>query len=480
MSFDLNKIKEFEAEIQRREKEERDKKEEEARKIQEEKERVEKEKRHAAWKKAGIVYYKRMLKQEQEAEAFAKAVKAREAAEKAAIEEEKRRKREAQKAEWRRIREEAAREKAERRRKTRWYESGSYYFGDFLEDGVETNPFKTDPRDFHHTPHGEGEFWRPGNDLEYKGEWLHGKMHGWGEFHYSTGKTYTGEFVHGEMHGYGTVQETSEGKKRGAVYWRGKRIAWWDELHEGCRIQIKLPNLGYKTGNWTDATIVQYDYGRKKINSRKRGKEHLIKFEFDIPPPGYKDSQWMNLSRIEFKAQDGLGGSKGMTIGEDIPLRYPIVNTRLRTGRNIPQKRISNLLDNNIEFKKLIRKGFEAEIDEHDRVGKENPKSSGKKTRTPKKRFPALQNRTPTEGHESPSSFSNRHKGDNRNSALAIRVDEPARSEFESKYADSPSNMPHSYFLLADDEPHYSHKEDALKSVLSVRSRLGKKLAALR
>ena len=110
---------------------------------------------------------------------------------------------------------------------------------------------------------------------------------------------------------------------------------------------------------------------------------------------------------------------------------------------------------------------------------KENPRSSHQEIRTPTKRLLGLKNHTAA-GQESPSSFHNRQRRDNHSSALAIRTDQLVRSTFESKYADSPSNMSHSYFLLADDEPHYSHKDDALKSVLSVRDRLGKKLAALR
>ena len=168
-----------------------------------------------------------------------------------------------------------------------------------------------------------------------------------------------------------------------------------------------------------------------------------------------------------------------MTIGEEIPLRHPIINTRLMTGRNIPQKRTSNLLDNNIEFKQLIRKGFETDIDNYNCPEKENPRDKGTNLDTPKKRFLALQNHIPA-AQESPSSVYNRRRIDHQSNAIALRKERPARSEFESKYADSPSNMPHSYFLLADDEPHYSHKEDSLKSVLSVRERLGKKLAALR
>ena len=65
-----------------------------------------------------------------------------------------------------------------------------------------------------------------------------------------------------------------------------------------------------------------------------------------------------------------------MTIGEEVPLRHPIINTRLITGRNIPQKRTSNLLDNNVEFKKLIRKGFKADIDNYTCLEKENPMDS--------------------------------------------------------------------------------------------------------
>ena len=64
MSFSLEKIKEFEKEIERRQGIDREAKEAERKQKEANKEKEEKKKRHAKWRKKGIVYYRAMLKKE--------------------------------------------------------------------------------------------------------------------------------------------------------------------------------------------------------------------------------------------------------------------------------------------------------------------------------------------------------------------------------------------------------------------------------
>ncbi len=174
MSFSLEKIKEFEKEIERRQGIDREAKEAERKQKEANKEKEEKKKRHAKWRKKGIVYYRAMLKKEKGEEEMKILEEKRLAEEKAAKEAAKQARIEAQRAEWRRIREEAEREKADRRRRTKWYDAGHYYFGDFFEDkgpdGIR------EKHDVGHTPHGFGEFRRPGNTLEYRGQWFQGNL----------------------------------------------------------------------------------------------------------------------------------------------------------------------------------------------------------------------------------------------------------------------------------------------------------------
>jgi len=478
MSYNPELIKKFEEEAKRRKEEEKKKEDAEKKAKQDASEKKERKKRHEQWRKKGLVYFKKMLKAEADAEAFKKYNEEQEALKQAEIAKQKALAREAQKAEWARVRQEAAREKAERRRKTRWYESGSYYFGDFLEDtsfgpnGINIH----DKGDCHKTPHGHGEFWRPENKLEYKGQWLRGKMHGWGEYRFADGRVYIGEFRQGKMHGYGTISTSEGGTQRGAVFWKDKRMAWWDELCEGQTIDIKLSNLGYETGTWYTATIAEYDRNKKKLNNGgKRGKEHLIEWEFGIPPPGYKDSIWMNLSRVQFRSH-----GPSSTVGNEEPLKHPIVNTRLVTGRCIPQKRTCDILENNVEFKRLLRKGFHCEIaeDEARQQGKKNtPKKAGLSVVRLADHGEKEKENTPKEKRK------NLKKSSGQlavlkvypNPETTVRSTPWGNSEYESKYEES--NLDYSFYALADNEPEYAHKTDHLKTVLMLRERVGKQLS---
>ena len=224
-------------------------------------------------------------------------------------------------------------------------------------------------------------------------------MHGFGEYHYKNGKIYKGEFRFGQMHGFGKITEptvtqtnddegskSNDGSKNGwnnnvraasdikagmehaCIFYKDKRVCWWEDLSEGRRIQIYLPNVGFRgeesDGKWFDATIIQYDRNRKPENSTKRGKEHLIKFEYDIPPPGtgFKECEWMNLSQVRFKVRGG-GKNANFTIGKEIPLRHTVINLRTETKLCIDSSKESDILGNNIEFKALLRKGFERDLD---------------------------------------------------------------------------------------------------------------------
>jgi hypothetical protein len=173
MAFSLEKIKEFEREIERRQGVDREAKEAEKKKQEALKEKSEKKKRHAEWRKKGLVYYRAMLKKEKGEEEMKILEEKRLAEEKAAKEAAKQARIEAQRAEWKRIKEEAEREKADRRRKTKWYDGGQYYYGEFFEDKGPDGIRSKD--DVGHTPHGFGEFRRPGNKLEYRGEWFQGQ-----------------------------------------------------------------------------------------------------------------------------------------------------------------------------------------------------------------------------------------------------------------------------------------------------------------
>ena len=102
-------------------------------------------------------------------------------------------------------------------------------------------------------------------------------MHGFGEYHFKNGKIYRGK--DGQFHN-GKITEaplnqgktvksniprrrisSKSGMERGCIFYKDKRVAWWDELQEGRRIKIFLPNVGFRSeeshGSWHEATIIQ-------------------------------------------------------------------------------------------------------------------------------------------------------------------------------------------------------------------------------
>ena len=64
MSFSLEKIKEFEREIERRQGVEKVKEREKKKAEEEKRKKQERAKLHAEWRKKGVVYYRSMLKKE--------------------------------------------------------------------------------------------------------------------------------------------------------------------------------------------------------------------------------------------------------------------------------------------------------------------------------------------------------------------------------------------------------------------------------
>ena len=51
-------------------------------------------------------------------------------------------------------------------------------------------------------PDGEGQY-RYGSGAQAKGQWIHGKLNGKGEFHQVDGSYYSGDFVNHQKHGHG-------------------------------------------------------------------------------------------------------------------------------------------------------------------------------------------------------------------------------------------------------------------------------------
>ena len=54
-------------------------------------------------------------------------------------------------------------------------------------------------------PHGKGVLSNPSEFTKYIGEFVNGKKHGKGIYHYSTGGKYKGEWIHDKKHGYGVI-----------------------------------------------------------------------------------------------------------------------------------------------------------------------------------------------------------------------------------------------------------------------------------
>ena len=518
MSFSLEKIKEFEREIERRQGAEKAKEIEKKKVEEEKKKKRERAKLHQEWRKKGVVYYRSMLKKEKAEEEMRILHEKRLAEEKAKEEAAKEARKQAQREEWRRIREEAAREKADRKRKTKWYDNGCFYYGEFFEDkGPDGH---RERHDVSHTPHGFGEFRRPENKLEYRGSWFQGQMHGFGEYHFKNGKIYRGEFRYGQFHGFGKITEappkvgeddeenrsknktsSKSNMERGCIFYKDKRVAWWDELQEGRRIQIFLPNVGFRSeeshGSWHEATIIQYDRNRKPENTTKRGKEHLVKFEYDIKPPGtkFRECEWMNLSRVRFKVRGGGLDSK-FSIGPEIPLRHTVVNLRTETKLCIPSSKESDTLGNNLEFKSLLRKGFESEL----RHAKENlgntPTKSSHYTGEPdySSKYDEgsepgnsldLVQRKSSKGLRSfdgqNSSIVIRDKRDQKikganadmQNAISIYNDPKSRRKRRNKG----STIHQQHMAIFEDASYHTNKSDVLERTLKLRERVGKQLA---
>ncbi len=279
-NYGMDALHALEEEARRRKKEEKARAAEAARLEAKRQYEVEKEARHREWILHGQLYYDTMCAEEKQREEAAEYKRLQAIEKKRAFEAEKRRVAEAYAERMRLAREAEEARLAEIERRTRWYDDGSRYVGDFLEDGKP----KRDRREKHRTPHGQGVFYK-GVDPLYDGEWFFGERHGFGRLVCPDGSIYTGRFLHGARHGKGiwekmtaeaivakaeaediasreayTVTEVFTSPPRTCIFWDDEFVCWWDELIPGVTLRICLEN-SYNSNSfslqWFHCVIVE-------------------------------------------------------------------------------------------------------------------------------------------------------------------------------------------------------------------------------
>ena len=176
--YDAASLRKIEDERKAREKLEKEKQAELKRLEALKKYDAEKEIRHKEWLNKGQSYYERMVREEKQREDAAEHVRLLNIQRKKEQEEQQQRVKEAyakRMIEERRIKEEEEKKIASR---TRWYDDGSRYVGDFLEDEYYKDGVNTfDRRNLHRTPHGMGTFY-VGIIERYQGDYFFGQRHG--------------------------------------------------------------------------------------------------------------------------------------------------------------------------------------------------------------------------------------------------------------------------------------------------------------
>jgi hypothetical protein len=75
---------------------------------------------------------------------------------------------------------------------------------------------------------------------KYEGQWVAGKMHGWGKYHYADGGVYEGEWFEGKMHGRGSYVFANNNRYEGE---------WVQDVKEGYGVLIYVNGEKYE-GNW--------------------------------------------------------------------------------------------------------------------------------------------------------------------------------------------------------------------------------------
>ena len=159
---------------------------------------------------------------------------------------------------------------------TKRYKDGSRYVGEFKGDGTRL-------------PHGYGELIRADGSIQYDGMWMEGLMHGTGKYTWTNDDCFEGTFKNDFPHGLGTVRFAGKEKKtREAIYKRGKRVCWLDELQDA-RIDIASGPCRVETG-------VVTEFRRDKM-------QHFIKYDM-------KDGRWVDLTLLDFKIRREAGKFK--------------------------------------------------------------------------------------------------------------------------------------------------------------------------
>jgi hypothetical protein len=281
--YDKDAMKKFDEELRARQKLERAAKVEEQRlevkKIYEE----EKEIRHKEWLNKGDAYYEKMVadeKKREDAEEFKRQLTLQRQKEK---EDQQQRIKiaYAKRMEAERIEKEA--EEARIAARTRWYDDGSRYEGEFLEDANYVDGVNAkDRRNLHRTPHGKGTFFN-GIVERYRGDYFYGERHGQGRIICADGSVYIGTFYQGKRHGKGVWEkmtlESIERKRiamekaakeadsvteiftlppRPCIFHNDAFVCWWDDLIPGVMLKICLTNSYnvHSCPKWYQVTIL--------------------------------------------------------------------------------------------------------------------------------------------------------------------------------------------------------------------------------
>ena len=211
--------------------------------------------------------------------------------------------------------------------------------GNGLEEANWKNRTKPHRHNLHRTPHGDGEYYNEQGNLVYKGKFFNGLKHGKGlHIVYDENrpyKSFQGDFYKDLKHGLVAVTDRQTNETRNAIYYEGKRIAWYDTLIDGRQIQIKLTRYtGYP--EWHNATIERYDPSKKR-------KKHRVRIDSMLAKP-----KWYDLTRCEFK-----------TVPEK-SLKYTVVKPESEVRENVvPSLMRTDPIGNRKQFKQYLRKGFD-------------------------------------------------------------------------------------------------------------------------
>jgi hypothetical protein len=281
--YDKNAMKKFDDALKAQKKLEKELKEKEQRRLEQIKYEEQKEIRHKEWLNKGQAYYDKMVAQELKLELAEEYRLNQLALRKKEAEEQQRRVKEKYR---KRMEEERRKKEAEEAliaSRTRWYDDGSRYEGDFLEDEFYENGTNlNDRRNKHRTPHGKGTFF-VGTTERYSGDYFYGERHGDGKLICPDGSIYIGKFYKSERHGAAIwakmTAEAIERKRiakekamkeaenvteiftlppRKVIFEYDTIVCWWDELVPGRLIEICITNSYnvHAIPRWYPCTIV--------------------------------------------------------------------------------------------------------------------------------------------------------------------------------------------------------------------------------